>query len=216
MDPEGDGGAAPGEQSEYDAALISSACDLVGTLASVLGSDFAQLFNTFLPDMAQYYDVERSTGDRSTAIGSLAEIVNGMEASVTPFTDTLFPLFLRALGDTEAEVQSNGAFAMGSLLYHTQRDLTSQYLAVLGALRPLFEPTPAGAPPRRDNARDNACGAVARMVLRNVEAVPLDQVLPIFLQALPLTRDFAESEKTVSISLALPVFFKLAFLLLSD
>lgn len=55
-----------GEQSEYDAALVSSACDLVGTLASVLGSDFAQLFPTFLPHMAQYYvsqaDIRDSAG----------------------------------------------------------------------------------------------------------------------------------------------------------
>lgn len=46
---------ALGDQSEYDAALIGAACDLVGTIASVLGSDFAQLFPTFLPSMAQYY-----------------------------------------------------------------------------------------------------------------------------------------------------------------
>ena len=197
IDDDADGEVvASGDQSEYDAALISSACDLVGTLASVLGADFAQLFPTFLPSMAQYYvrllsgsssscrtdvstqwqDLERSTGDRSTAIGSLAEIVNGMESGVTPFTDSLFPLFLRSLGDPEAEVQSNGAFAMGSLILHSQSDLSSQYLTVLGALHPLFEANTPNGPARRDNARDNACGAVARMILKNVEAVPLEQV----------------------------------------
>jgi hypothetical protein len=186
--------AAAGDQSEYDAALISTACDLVGTLATVLGGDFAQLFPTFLPNMAQYYvrafscrasflrssllrlhqDPSRSAGDRSTAIGSLAEIVNGMEAAVTPFTDSLFPLFLRALADPEAEVQSNAAFAMGSLIYRSQTDLSSQHLTVLGALHPLFNP--AADSTRKDNARDNACGAVARMMLKNIAAVPLDQV----------------------------------------
>lgn len=48
-------GIASGEQSEYDAALISSACDLVGTLATVLGPEFAPLFPTFLPAMSKYY-----------------------------------------------------------------------------------------------------------------------------------------------------------------
>jgi importin-4 len=52
---EAEAAQALGEQSEYDAALISSACDLVGTIATVLGGDFAQLFPTFLPNMAQYY-----------------------------------------------------------------------------------------------------------------------------------------------------------------
>jgi hypothetical protein len=41
---------------------------------------------------------------------------------------------------------------------------------------------------------DNACGAVARMINRCPSAIPLDQVLPIFLQSLPLTKDFEENE----------------------
>ncbi|KAM0786714.1 hypothetical protein ACM66B_002156 [Microbotryomycetes sp. NB124-2] len=193
-DAEDDDVPGLGEQSEYDAALIGAACDLVGTLASVLGSDFAQLFPTFLPNMAQYYDLQRTTGDRSTAIGSLAEIVNGMEGAVTPFTDQLYTLFLRALSDPEAEVRSNAAFAMGSLLWHTQADLSAQYLTVLSALHPFFvgELSSSSA----ENARDNACGAVARMLLKRSDALPMDQVVPVLLQALPLRRDFAESEMT--------------------
>ncbi|SCV70350.1 BQ2448_1744 [Microbotryum intermedium] len=200
-DEDDEEGVAAGEQSEYDAQLIGSASDLVGTLASVLGHDFAQLFNTFLPSMAQYYDLERATGDRSTTIGSLAEIVNGMDSSVTPWTETLFQLFVRALSDPEAEVQSNAAFALGSLLYQTQQDMSAQYLTVLGALQPLFAPTSDAA--KMESARDNAMGAVARMILKNQAAVPLDQVLPIFLQNLPLKRDFAESEMTFNAIFAL-------------
>ena len=185
-------GAAAGEQSEYDAALISAACDLVGTIATVLGEEFAPMFPTFLPAMKQYYvcrsspvfaspslmtfgiqDVTRSSGDRSTAIGSLAEIVNGMGAGVSPFTSDLFTLFLGALNDPETEVQSNAAFAMGSLVLATTTDISSQYLTILGALHPLFE---IGVEAKKDNARDNACGAVARMILKNQAALPLDQV----------------------------------------
>jgi hypothetical protein len=185
-----------GEQSEYDAALIGSAADLVGSLATTLGSDFAQLFPAFLPDMVAYYDSERSTADRSTAIGSLAEIVNGMEGAVTPFTESLFPLFLTALADPEPEVQSNAAFAMGALLAHTQADLSSQYLTVLGALHPLFG-LPDDGQGKHENAKDNACGAVARMLVKNLAAIPVEQVLPVFFGALPLRRDYAESESVV-------------------
>lgn len=113
---------------------------------------------------------------------------------VTPFTEKLFTLFLSALADPEAEVQSNAAFAIGSLIWNTQTDLSSQYMTVLGALHPLFNPSGDGT--RKENAQDNAAGAVARMILKNQAAVPLEQVLPIFLQALPLKRDWAESEWT--------------------
>ncbi|GAA5999843.1 uncharacterized protein JCM10292_003769 [Rhodotorula paludigena] len=193
---------AEADQSEYDAALIGAAADLVGTLATTLGADFAQLFAAFLPDMVKYYDLNRSTADRSTAIGSLAEIVNGMEGASTTFADTLFPLFLQALSDPEPEVQSNAAFAMGSLLFHAQSDLSSQYLTVLGALHPLFS-LPDDGQSKHENAKDNACGAVARMIVKNSAAVPLDQVVPVFLQSLPLRRDYAESSSVFDAVLSL-------------
>lgn len=63
---------------------------------------------------------------------------------------------------------------------------------VLGALHPLFAASADGT--RKENAQDNAAGAVARMIIKNSSALPLDQVLPIFVGALPLKRDFAESE----------------------
>ena len=184
---------AGADQSEYDAALIGAAADLVGTLATTLGADFAPLFSGFLPDMVKYYDPARSTADRSTAIGSLAEIVNGMESAITPFTDRLFPLFVQALSDPEPEVQSNAAFATGSLVYHSSTDLSPQYLAILSALHPLFG-LPKDGQAKHENAIDNACGAVARLIIKNQQAVPLDQVLPVLLQALPLRRDMAETE----------------------
>lgn len=64
----------------------------------------------------------------------------------------------------------------------------SQYNTILGALYPLFHGQTL------PNVTDNAAGAVARLILRNPEAVPLDQVLPTFTTALPLKRDFEENE----------------------
>jgi hypothetical protein len=46
---------APEDQAEYDSVLISSAGDLVASLANALGSDFGQVFNTFFPLISKYY-----------------------------------------------------------------------------------------------------------------------------------------------------------------
>jgi len=46
---------APEDQAEYDSVLISSAGDLVASLANALGPDFVQIFNTFFPLIAKYY-----------------------------------------------------------------------------------------------------------------------------------------------------------------
>jgi hypothetical protein len=44
-----DNDEAPEDQAEYDSVLISSAGDLVASLANALGPDFGQVFNTFFP-----------------------------------------------------------------------------------------------------------------------------------------------------------------------
>ncbi|RDB23353.1 putative importin subunit beta-4 [Hypsizygus marmoreus] len=183
---------APEDQAEYESVLISSAGDLVSALASALGPDFAPAFNTFFPLIAKYYKTSRSLSDRSSAIGCLAEIIAGMKGAVTPLTEPLLELFYRALSDTDAEVQSNAAFAIGQLVENTEVDLAAQYLHLLAALRPLFVVTP-DAPVAKLNAKDNAAGAVARLLIRNSAAVPLDQVLPIFIDALPLKNDYLEN-----------------------
>lgn len=115
-----------------------------------------------------------------------------MKGAITPSTEPLLELFYRALSDSDAEVQSNAAFAVGQLVENSEVDLSPQYLHLLAALRPLFVVTP-DAPAAKLNAKDNAAGAVGRLLLRNAAATPLDQVLPVFIDALPLKNDYLEN-----------------------
>ncbi|EKM50327.1 uncharacterized protein PHACADRAFT_178877 [Phanerochaete carnosa HHB-10118-sp] len=183
---------APEDTAEYDSILVSAAGDLVAALANVLGADFAQAFGTFFSLISKYYKKTRSLSDRSSAIGALSEIIAGMKEAVTPHTETLLELFYRALSDPDAEVQTNAAFAAGLLVEHSQMDLSPQYLHLLSAFQPLFS-VPADAPPAQVNARDNAVGAVSRMIYKSVAAVPLDRVLPVLFGAVPLTQDQLEN-----------------------
>ena len=115
-----------------------------------------------------------------------------MKAAISPHTQPLLELFYCALGDTGYMVLSDAAFATGLLVEYSEVDLSQQYLHLLQALRPLFVVQP-DSPATRLNAKDNATGAVARLIVRNTAAVPLDQVLPIFIGALPLKNDYLEN-----------------------
>lgn len=46
---------APEDQAENDSVLISSAGDLVASLANALGAEFNQAFTTFFPLISKYY-----------------------------------------------------------------------------------------------------------------------------------------------------------------
>lgn len=134
----------------------------------------------------------RSLSDRSSAVGTLAEIVASLKEAITPFTEPLFNLFYQGIGDSEPQVQSNAAFGIGLLIEHSKQDLSAQYGTVLQALHPMFN-IPPDSPSSKITALDNAAGAVARIVVRNTAAIPLDQVLPILFGALPLKQDFLEN-----------------------
>lgn len=115
-----------------------------------------------------------------------------MKGGVTPFTQDVFTLISQGFSDEDPEVRSNAAFAMGVLIENSDLDMSGQYLAILTALRPYFV-VAEGSPATQFNAKDNATGCVARMLLKNSSAVPLDQVIPVFIDALPLKHDFLEN-----------------------
>lgn len=196
----------PAEQSEYDALLICSACDLVAALAKAVGPDFGSAFGSFFPEMAKYYvsiafalvfeaqliylilqSPTRTVTERSTAVGALAEVAEGMGPNITSYTPQLLQIGLAALADADSEVTSNAAFLVGTLVSVSSTDLSGQYSTLLGALEPLFYPKDDKKESIR--ARDNACGAIARMVTKNQAAVPLERVLPPIIAALPFTQD---------------------------
>ncbi|KAJ9474929.1 Importin subunit beta-4 [Pseudozyma hubeiensis] len=179
------------EASEYESVLVSAASDLVGAMANVLGADFTDPLKQFMPQIMKYYTPGRSMSDRSTAIGSLGEIITGMKGAITPFTQDILSLLSRALSDEEASVRSNAVFASGVLIENTQTDLSPHFPQLLNAIRPFFEKS-QNESDEVQTARDNACGCLSRMIIKNADAVPLDQALPILFSSLPLQKDMAE------------------------
>ncbi|WVQ81301.1 hypothetical protein IAT38_003424 [Cryptococcus sp. DSM 104549] len=193
QDPDGDDeNAAEADSSEYEAALVSNAADVFGAMATVLGPDFEQAFGQVLPLIAKYTEPKRTNTERSMAIGSLGEIIVGLKGGVTQFTEPLFGVISRGILDEDPDVRSNAAFASGVLIENSNQDLSSHYSTLLQALQPLFTP-PEHAPPALYNARDNAAGAVARMITKNASALPMEQVVAVLAGVLPLRFDPLEN-----------------------
>ncbi|KAI9636830.1 putative importin beta-4 subunit [Dioszegia hungarica] len=197
LDPDQDDDNVDEDSSEYEAALISNAADVFGAMANVLGPDFAQAFGSVLPLIGQYSEPKRANSERSMAIGSLGEIIVGLRGAVTQFTQQLLQIISRSLRDEEAEVRSNAAFAAGVLVECSDADLTQHNTALLTALQPFFTVPDHSAPPLY-NARDNAAGAISRMISNNPTSMPLEQVLPVIVSVLPLRYDTLENRPVYS------------------
>ncbi|KAJ1653577.1 hypothetical protein IWQ61_006328 [Dispira simplex] len=179
------------DKAKRDAMLISGAADVVGALALALGPDFATYFQAFFPFMAAYYAPNQDVSERSMAIGCLGEAVSGIKEGCDSLTKDLLTLFVKALDDPDSEVRSNATFATGVTVSYSSMDLTEQYPMLLQMLHRVFSHSGKDNP---KNVYDNACGALARVAMKNPQAVPLADMVTVLVQHLPLKADFEENE----------------------
>ncbi|KAJ0870383.1 putative armadillo-like helical, importin beta family [Helianthus annuus] len=121
-------------------------------------------------------------------VACLAEVAQNMGAPISGYVNPLMPFVLKELDSSSATNRRNAAFCVG-VLCQNGGDCSLKYFDdALQCLYPLFEES------EPDHAvRDNAAGAVARMIMAHQDSVPLNQVLPILIKVLPLKEDHEES-----------------------
>eukprot|EP00124_Ichthyophonus_hoferi_P004066 Ihof_evm2s406 gene=Ihof_evmTU2s406 len=179
--------------AEYDSMLMESACELVGATAKLLGASFSGAYmDNFTKQLMRFYRKKSTESERSVCMATFADIIEGMGPAIQPYVMVFYPTLLKAIGDGECEVRSNAAFAMGLLAVHSGQSLHPYYPLILQSLHTLFTNQP------QLEATDNACGAVCRMIIAGPDCLPLDQVVPVLLNTLPLKVDFEENEAVLN------------------
>ncbi|KAM9066255.1 importin-4 [Sarcophilus harrisii] len=175
------------EQAEYDAMLLEHAGEIIPTLASASGGEtFAPFFAGFLPLLLRKAKPSCSVAEKSFAVGTLAEAMQGLGPSSAQFVSRLLPVLLGAGRDSDAEVRSNAVFGLGVLMEHGGRPALEQCHKILEFLSSLITRE------CQNRVRDNICGAFARLMMANPTGKPQKQVLTTLFHALPLKEDLEE------------------------
>ncbi|KAL1306195.1 hypothetical protein AAFC00_004296 [Neodothiora populina] len=186
------------ESSEYDWLVIETAMEVITCLAAALGESFGELYKIFEKPCLKYASGQEKY-ERSAAVGTIAECIGNMGSAVTPFTSGLIKVLLKRLGDEDAEVRSNAAYGTGLLCEKStdEKEILGNYATILTKLEPLLH--------QKQEARllDNSAGCVARMIKAHPNNVPVEQVLPVLVQLLPLREDYEENEAVFEMIVAL-------------
>lgn len=198
------------DASETEALLYESALEVLISLSSALAADFNKIFVSF-KDVILTNVNGKSKNKRVSSIGALAEISSGLKEA-NPASEQLISVFVEKLGnDKSLEVKGNAAYGVGIVIEKSSNDFTSGYNNILQLLFQLLNKTDK----RADSADDeeskdvvnrsyaNACGCVARMALKNLQAVPLNHILGPLLAHLPLETAFEENEPIFKLILKL-------------
>ncbi|KAK9265423.1 hypothetical protein L1049_003548 [Liquidambar formosana] len=173
---------------EHDEVLMDAVFDLLPAFAKSMGSHFGPIFSKLFEPLMKFARAPRPPQDRTMVVACLAEVAQDMGAPISGYVDPVMPLVLKELVSSDATNRRNAAFCVGEFCKNGGDSTLKYYGDVLRGLYPLF-----GESEPDDAVRDNAAGAVARMIMVHPEAIPLNQVLPVFLKVLPLKEDHEES-----------------------
>lgn len=186
-------------------SLMTEVCDLVGAFGRVLGGQFAPYLPQFLPPICEFAKTSRPASDRSMALGCLAELAEELEDSISSFWSPVFlPAVLAGLADEDDNVKRNAAFCTGMCCQHLKEIAGNDYASLLPVLGQVFLlDSSAGASDARQACIDNATAAACRMIMAQPEKVPLHDVIPVILRALPLKADMTENETVYACVLGL-------------
>ena len=180
------------EESEYDEALIEMAGDVLPRFGEALSPDeFALYFGRIWPLLGAKIEKTRNNEDLSTqrsfAYGTLSECFRPLQGYTGTWFEQLLPLYLLGLQDENEQVRQNSVFGLGELVLFSEEKSYAKFPEILSAL------SAAVAQEEHPGTLDNICGALARLIMTNFKLIPLEQVLPVFVQQLPLREDFDEN-----------------------
>ncbi|KAF3435189.1 hypothetical protein FNV43_RR22276 [Rhamnella rubrinervis] len=176
------------DDAEHDEVLMDAVSDLLPAFAKSMGPHFAPIFAKLFEPFMKFAKASRPPQDRTMVVACLAEVAMDMGAPIAGYVERVMPLVLKELGSSNATNRRNAAFCVGELCRNGGEGTLKYYGDILRGLYPLF-----GESEPDDAVRDNAAGAVARMIMVHPESIPLNQVLPVFLKVLPLKEDREES-----------------------
>ncbi|KAF6152809.1 hypothetical protein GIB67_004638 [Kingdonia uniflora] len=176
------------DDSEHDEVLMDAVSDLLPAFAKSMGSQFGPIFAKLFEPFMKFAKASRPPQDRTMVVACLAEVAQEMGTPIAYYVETIMPLVLKELASSEATNRRNAAFCAGELCKNGGEPTLKYYGEILHGLYPLFGESES------DNAvRDNAAGAVARMIMVQPNSISLNQVLPVLLSVLPLREDYEES-----------------------
>lgn len=177
------------EEDDADGgSVLESASELVGVLGKCYGEHFLGTFQELFPQLLAFTTGLRSVRDRAAAVGCFAEVLRELGPASLNYVESVFPVVLQGLTSDNFVLKANSAFCVGILAEISGDKLVPAYEQILNGLRPLFV-----SENNDDVVVDNACAAVARMIIAGGASLPLEHVLPVFLSGLPLKADMDES-----------------------
>lgn len=180
------------DEDDHDQVLIDAVAELLGQVAQAFQEHFAPHFEQLFGLLQKYIKPTRQASDRQMAIGAIAEVCSHLKAQAAPYIPHMLPILAAGLQDENSGVRRNSAFCCGAFCLNCPQQMEQFTMQVLQGLQPLLKED------EQDEVRDNAVGAIARIIRGNPAAVPTAELVGLLAEHLPLTGDEDENGEVVT------------------
>jgi hypothetical protein len=181
------------DDDNHDNLVMDGVSDLAGQLAKTMGPAFIPYFDEFHKYLIRFTKPTRLHSDRSMAMGCYAEVMAEIGPDAIKYAEVLLPIVKAMLVDSMEGVRRNAAFCVGVLVQSTGSALSSQVMNILQWLYPVCVRPDAKRGKDAGGADiDNALASVARIIKTLPTVVPINYVLPVVINSLPLIGDPSE------------------------
>ncbi|KAL4119196.1 hypothetical protein QTP88_012040 [Uroleucon formosanum] len=182
----------PGEldelDSENDTLPIEYAGSVVSNLSYVLPPQiFTEYFISLVPLLKKLMSKDSSDSLRAAGLAITGESAKGLGENASGLCEVMFSLVLPLVEDEDDTVRNNAVFALGEIAFYGKESVYKYYPVILNAFSQVVTKE------QRSKVLDNVYGALARMIITNIEGMPLDHVVPVMINYLPLQEDFVEN-----------------------
>jgi len=180
------------EEAEQDEMLFQYAGDVLPALGRAMTPDlFAPCVMDLLQLLLKKTRKQCSIPERSFAVGALADCIEPLTGRLDQLIPHALPVFMNALNDEDEDVRNNAVYGLGELVLWGGQPMATHYNQILSNLSNLLG--------RESEPRviDQIVGAVARFVTvsgNGASGVPVNEILPVMINNLPLKEDMDEYE----------------------
>merc|ERR1719383_703410 len=189
QDNEEEDGMEEEEEAEQDEMLFEYAGEVLPNLGRAMAPDtFAPYFVGLLQMLLKKTRNCCSTAERSFAVGALADCMEPLQGRLEPFIPHVLPVYMESTKDEENDVRNNAVYGLGELVLWGGELMNPHYNQILSNLSVLMSIETA---PR---VIDQIVGAVGRFLVVGSSSIPVNEILPVLLNNLPLKEDMEEYE----------------------
>lgn len=172
------------DEDERDLELFNVAVDCVVTMCHAAGpTPFGgELLKVFFPHMRQMAQQNQPETYRALAAGALAEFCVNLEASSQPFAADIVKLAMFTAQSEDVVTARNSIYCLGAAVQFGGPSVAAAVPPVLQRIKKMLESEDLPG-------RDNAVGALARIVLSGNDKLPVPDMVSAMMSGLPLKGD---------------------------